>query len=273
VWHIRDKESARRIFEEPLTARPSNALAILEVCRQSYHETALLPFELIIFRFGSPTIDKWIQQLEQWQLEQWQQIAVRYISLAVESIYLDLSFGSMSLNRFEVRFPSQLSNLRGVEVIIFYRPSWYVMPTGTVMGHYEVEHWLQVEHWPLVEFVVRAADENPCDDGFGDDESDEEESDGRDAYEAESDEEDDEGSDGEEYDYVLWIGFRSWSKDRTCAEETHERPLVEVINYLRMEDWNGGEEEVDDEESYDEEVHKEAFDEDEVDLEVIEGDR
>jgi hypothetical protein len=41
-----------------------------------------------------------------------------------------------------------------------------------------------------------------------------------------------------------------------------------VINYLRMEDWNGGEEEVDDEE-----VHKEAFDEDEVDLEVIERDR
>jgi hypothetical protein len=201
VWHIRDKESARRVFEEPLTARPSNALAILEVYRQSYHEAALLPFELIIFRFGSPMIDKWIQQLEPWQ-----QIAVRYISLAVESIYLNLSFGSMSLNRFEVRYPSQLPNLRGVEVIISYRPSWYVMPTGTVMGHYEVEHWLQVERWPLVEFIVRAADENPCDDGFGNDESgeeesDEEESDGRDAYEVESDEEDDEGSDGEEYDY------------------------------------------------------------------------
>lgn len=45
---------------EPIKSSPYHILAIREVCRQLYHDTTLLPFQLLPFAFEDPdTFTKW----------------------------------------------------------------------------------------------------------------------------------------------------------------------------------------------------------------------
>jgi hypothetical protein len=88
----------------------NNDIAITSVCRQLYHETALLPFSLNRFRFDCvdyPTACIFLDQLNERQRG-----AISFVELYVSPS----TFGANSLDEWCDRLPVQLPGLRKVSL-------------------------------------------------------------------------------------------------------------------------------------------------------------